>query len=293
MYIEGNLVKFKGIIKKEEPLAPYLTIKVGGKVEWFLIPDSIDDAVYAVEFFREMGYQWFVLGNGSKILIPDEGFSGGVIYTGRLKGFWLDGDGMILESGSFLGDAIRVAMTNNLSGIESLVGIPATIGGAVVMNAGTRYGCIGDVVEKVEMIDEDGRYVVTTKPRFGYRDSEFKRRGIVITRVYLKLRRDCQGEIEKRLRLAASLRRVQPQFSRQFGCIFKNPLSASAGRLIEEAGFKGFRYNNVQISSVHSNFLLNFGDSANDIYYVIRLIQEEIYRRFNIFLEPEVNIIGF
>ncbi|MGC8716812.1 MAG: UDP-N-acetylmuramate dehydrogenase, partial [bacterium] len=206
--------------------------------------------------------------------------------------FWLEDDKMTLESGFPLGEAIRLAMVNNLSGMESLVGIPATIGGAVVMNAGTKYGCIGDIVDRVEMIDEDGRYT-TISPHFGYRDSDFKGRKIVITKVYLKLKRSHQDEIREKLISSASLRRTQPQFPRQFGSIFKNPSEGSAGRLIEEAGFKGFRYNGVIISPVHANFLLNLGNSANDIYYVIRLIQEEIYSRFSVFLEPEVNMIGF
>lgn len=293
MYKEKGLVKFKGIIKREEVIASYLTIKVGGRVNWFLIPSNVEDLVSIVDFIRGIGCKWFVLGNGSKILIPDEGFDGAVIYTGKLRNFSLEGDRMDLESGYPLGSAIRLAVNNNLSGIESLIGIPATVGGALVMNAGTRYGCIGDVVEIVEVIDEKGEYTIIKNPCFSYRDSEFRDGKTIIARVSLRLKRTHLEDIKEKLNLAAFLRKGQPQFPRQFGSIFKNPPGVSAGRLIEEAGLKGFSYNRVQISPIHANFLLNFGVSANDIYYVIRLIQEKVYRQFDIILEPEVNIIGF
>lgn len=293
MYKKRSLVKFKGVIKREEVIAPYLTIKAGGKVNWFSIPSNIEDLVSIIDFIREIGCKWFVLGNGSKILIPDEGFDGAVIYTGILRNFSLEEDRINLESGYPLGSAIKLAVTNNLSGIEALIGIPATIGGAVVMNAGTGYGCIGDVVESVEVINENGEYTIIRNPSFNYRGSELKGGNTIITRVSLKLKRTPLEEIREKLNWATSLRKEQPQFPRQFGSMFKNPPGVAAGRLIEETGFKGFSYNKVQISPIHANFLLNFGVSANDIYYVIKLIQEKVYKQFNIILEPEVNIIGF
>lgn len=200
---------------------------------------------------------------------------------------------MVLHGGFPLGEAVKLAVQNRLSGLEALVGIPGTVGGAVVMNAGTSYGSIGDVVKSVEYIDDKGLLITTESPYFGYRDSEFRGKRILITRVLLELKRSSLKDIEEKMRVTAMLRVSQPKFPRQFGSVFKNPPGVSAGRLIEEAGFKGFIYNRVQVSSIHANFILNFGESADDIYYVMRLIQERVYTLFDILLEPEVNIVGF
>lgn len=246
-----------------------------------------------VSFFTKEGYAWFVLGNGSKLLVSDKGFEGAVIYTGRLKSTSLQGDTLIAESGASIGELIKLSVRYNLSGLESLVGIPGSIGGAVVMNAGTKYGSIGDIVETVEFINEEGTFIVKSEPYFAYRDSEFRGKKLILTKVSLKLKESCPDKIRENLASTALLRRTQPKYPRQFGSTFKNPPGMTAGKIIEEAGFKGFVYRNVQVSPIHANFILNFGNSADDIYYVIRTIQEKVYKLFDIKLEPEVNIIGF
>lgn len=226
-------------------------------------------------------------------MIPDRGFSGVVIYTGRLRSISLDENVLTAESGVSVGELISLSIRHNLSGLEPLVGIPGSIGGAIVMNAGTRYGSIGDIVETVEFVNYEGTLIVKNNPYFGYRNSEFREKKVILTRVSLRLKEACLDEIKSKIALSASLRKTQPKYPRQFGSVFKNPPGISAGKLIEEAGFKGFTYRNVQVSPIHTNFILNFGDSADDIYYVINTIQEKVYRLFGIKLEPEVNIIGF
>lgn len=293
MYSKGCVPKIKGIIKRNEHISPYLTIKAGGKVSWFIIPETIDDVFEIISFADREGYSWLTLGNGSKLLISDRGFNGIVISTRNLRYASLEGNNMVLHGGFPLGEAVKLAVQNRLSGLEALVGIPGTVGGAVVMNAGTSYGSIGDVVKSVEYIDDKGSLITTESPYFGYRDSEFRGKRILITRVLLELKRSSLKDIEEKMRVTAMLRVSQPKFPRQFGSVFKNPPGVSAGRLIEEAGFKGFIYNRVQVSSIHANFILNFGESADDIYYVMRLIQERVYTLFDILLEPEVNIVGF
>lgn len=200
---------------------------------------------------------------------------------------------MIAEGGSPIGELINISVKHNLSGLEPLAGIPGSVGGAVVMNAGTKYGSIGDVVETVEFINREGTYIVKNNPWFGYRDSEFRKEGVILTKVSLRLKRASLDKIKERLSLAVLLRRNQPKYPKQFGSTFKNPPGMSAGKLIEEAGLKGFTYRDVQVSPIHANFILNFGNSADDIYYVINVIQERVYRLFGIKLEPEVNLIGF
>lgn len=225
--------------------------------------------------------------------MSDRGFEGAVIYTARLKGISLKGDTLVAESGASIGELIKLSIRYNFSGLEPLVGIPGSIGGAVVMNAGTKYGSIGDIVETVEFINDEGTLIVKSEPYFAYRDSEFRGKRLVLTKVSLKLRESRPDKIRERLASTALLRRAQPKYPRQFGSVFKNPPGVTAGKLIEEAGFKGFIYRNVQVSPIHANFILNFGDSADDIYYVIKNIQERVYKLFSIELEPEVNIIGF
>lgn len=258
-----------------------------------MTPEDTEDILDTISFITREGYDWFVLGNGSKLLVSDNGFDGVVIYTGRLKGFSLCKDLLIAESGVYIGELIKLSVRHNLSGLEPLVGIPGTVGGAVVMNAGTRYGSIGDVVERVEYVNEEGTLIVKNEAYFGYRDSEFRNGKFILTKVSLKLRESHPEEIKEKLNSTALLRKFQPKFPRQFGSVFKNPPGMSAGKLIEDAGFKGFIYKKVQVSPVHANFILNLGDSADDVYYVIRTIQEKVYRLFGVKLEPEVNIIGF
>ncbi len=225
--------------------------------------------------------------------MSDKGFKGAVIYMGKLKRISLQGDTMMAESGVSIGELIKLSMRYNLSGLEPLVGIPGSVGGAVVMNAGTKYGSIGDIVDTVEFINDEGTLIVKSEPCFFYRGSEFRGKKLVLTKVSLKLKESCLDKIKEGLTSAALLRKTQPKYPRQFGSVFKNPPGMSAGKLIEEAGFKGFVYKNVQVSTIHANFILNFGNSADDIYYVIRNIQERVYKLFGIKLEPEVNIIGF
>jgi len=293
LYSKAGSLKIKGLIKRDELISPYLTIKAGGRVSWFITPETIEDIFEIVSFANNEGYDWLVLGNGSKLLISDKGFNGIVIYTRNLRDIVLDGEEMILYGGVPTGEATRLAVKSKLSGLEPLVGIPGTIGGAVVMNAGTAYGSIGNLVKSVEYINGEGLLSVKNTPYFGYRDSEFKNRKVLITRVLLRLNSSSSEEIDERLKSSILLRKNQPKFPRQFGSVFKNPQGASAGKLIEDAGFKGFVYNKVQVSPVHANFILNFGESADDIYYVLRLIQERVFEFFNILLEPEVIIVGF
>lgn len=293
MYSKAGSLKIKGLIKRDELISPYLTIKAGGRVSWFITPETIEDIFEIVSFANNEGYDWLVLGNGSKLLISDKGFNGIIIYTRNLRNIVLDGEEMILYGGVPTGEATRLAVKSKLSGLEPLVGIPGTIGGAVVMNAGTVYGSIGNLVKSVEYIDSNGLMTVKNTPYFGYRDSEFKGKRVLITRILLKLSSSLSEDIDERLKSSVLLRKSQPRFPRQFGSVFKNPQGVSAGKLIEEAGFKGFVYNKVQVSPVHANFILNFGESADDVYYVLKLIQERVFKFFNILLEPEVIIVGF
>ncbi|HHV81585.1 TPA: UDP-N-acetylmuramate dehydrogenase [bacterium] len=293
MYQKASSIKIKGLIKRDELISPYLTIKAGGRVSWFITPETIEDIFEIVSFANNEGYDWLVLGNGSKLLISDKGFNGIIIYTRNLRDIVLDREEMILHGGAPIGEAIRLAVKSKLSGLEPLVGIPGTIGGAVVMNAGTAYGSVGKLVKSVEYINSEGLLSVKDNPSFGYRDSEFKGKRVLITRILLKLSSSLSEDIDERLKSSILLRKSQPRFPRQFGSVFKNPQEVSAGKLIEEAGFKGFVYNKVQVSPVHANFILNFGESADDVYYVLKLIQERVFKFFNILLEPEVITVGF
>jgi len=293
LYQKASSIKIKGLIKRDELISPYLTIKAGGRVSWFITPETIEDIFEIVSFANNEGYDWLVLGNGSKLLISDKGFNGIIIYTRNLRDIVLDREEMILHGGAPIGEAIRLAVKSKLSGLEPLVGIPGTIGGAVVMNAGTAYGSVGKLVKSVEYINSEGLLSVKDNPYFGYRDSEFKGKRVLITRILLKLSSSLSEDIDERLKSSILLRKSQPRFPRQFGSVFKNPQGVSAGKLIEEAGFKGFVYNKVQVSPVHANFILNFGESADDVYYVLKLIQERVFKFFNILLEPEVITVGF
>jgi UDP-N-acetylmuramate dehydrogenase len=190
---------------------------------------------------------------------------------------------------------VRVAADNSLSGLEVCVGIPGTIGGAIVGNAGTADEWIEDLVESVEILDEDGRIQKLTKKdcQFGYRTSRFKTTKEIILKATLKLKKDNPQKIKERTEAVLTRRENQPK-ERSIGSIFKNPPDKVAGQLIEKAGLKGKRIGDVQISPHHANFIVNLGGAtAEDVIQLIKLAKEKVKKKFGLELEEEICLVGF
>ena len=258
------------------PLAEFTTLGVGGEAEIWTVetPTDLVEATNA---------PYRVLGNGSNLLVSDRGVSERVI---RLGGVFAVADlgqprGQThitpwLGAGALLPNLVQEARQKGLSGLEPLFGIPASLGGAVRMNAGTRFGEMADALEAVEIYHDDGFYIYHPfELGFGYRRSQLPPGGIV-TRVRLRLVQRDPDEIEARLRQVDEARQGQPK-RKSAGCAFKNPAGDSAGRLIDQAGFKGLSVGGAMISHEHGNFVVNTGGArAADIWELVKSIQEKL-----------------
>ncbi|GAA6737695.1 UDP-N-acetylmuramate dehydrogenase [Thermus oshimai] len=248
-------------------LKDYTTLGVGGPAELWTVetPEDLKKATEA---------PYRVLGNGSNLLVMDEGVEERVI---RLSGVFAEWDlkGWV-GAGALLPLLVQEAARQGLSGLEGLLGIPAQVGGAVKMNAGTRFGEMADALEAVEIFHE-GRFQIYEPQElgFGYRKSHLPPGGIV-TRVRLRLKERPQEEIRRRMAEVDAARKGQPK-KKSAGCAFKNPPGQSAGRLIDQRGLKGLRVGDAMVSLEHGNFIVNLGGAkAQDILALVRAIQEEL-----------------
>lgn len=275
--------------------AELTTLSVGGQIERLYLPRSVDDLADIWAQLNAENRRPFLIGAGSNLLISDEGVASPVVSTRMLTRVTFEDDVVEAEAGLSLQRLVRMCADRGLSGLEGLVGIPASVGGAVAMNAGGRWGCIGDVVESAEFLLPSGELVRRSRPnlRFSYRCGPQKK-GEVITRIRLRLRRADADTVWARMR--AILRKKvarQPLSAKSAGCVFKNPDGFSAGYLIERVGMKGARVGGAVVSRQHANFILNRGGAkCADVLALMREIVRRVEECFGIRLEPEVIRIG-
>ena len=286
---------FRGELRPESPLAPYTTWRIGGPAELLATPADRTDLVLAVEWAVVRGLPWRVLGNGSNLLVRDEGVRGLVLRVRKaLEEIEVEDPRLVVGAGAMFPAVAHRAAALGLAGIEFGAGIPGTIGGAIVMNAGWHEFEIGKVVLAVEFLEANG--VVHRHPRagcgFGYRRSHFHGHPGVVLAATLILERDEQAAIEARMeRFAASRKANQPTESPSCGSVFLKPERDFAGRLIEEAGLKGLRVGDIQVSPKHANFFVNLGSgTAADALALVERVEEEVQRRFGVQLVREFEL---
>jgi len=274
------------------PLAGLTTFRIGGPADGFITCESIDDVRAAAAYAKAEGKPLSVIGGGSNLLIADEGVRGVVVDISKMKSIHHFGTRVIAEGGAKLTSVIGYSARKGLQGIEGIAGIPGTVGGAVAMNAGGRYGEIGDAVESVEVITPDGELLRLShrELRFGYRTSHL-RKGIVVT-VFLQLE---EGESRFLTARAAEIAQAkvaaQPYTQFSAGCIFRNPEGSAhgAGKLVDMAGLKGECIGDAMISDRHANFIVNRGDArASDVVSLIERAKSRVKETFGIALETEV-----
>src|SRR5512132_108557 len=278
-------------------LAALTTFRIGGPAALFLEPESESDLIAVSEAVRQTGIPVAVLGKGSNVLVADEGFPGLVLRLGR--GYrWSARDGERLTAGGAmpLPALAGVALAHGLSGLEFGVAIPASLGGAVRMNAGAHGGSLADVVESVDVFglgDGAAHRVSADEAGFSYRRSDLPP-GAVIVGATVRLRSGDPAEIRARMDEARDWRRrTQPLAEPNCGSVFKNPPGDHAARLIEEAGAKGLRLGLASISAKHANFVIaSDGATAADVLSLIREVQDLVAQRSGIRLEPEVHLLG-
>jgi UDP-N-acetylmuramate dehydrogenase len=284
-------------VRTRVPLAPLTTFRVGGPAALYLEAEGEDDLATVSRAIAETKIPFTIIGKGSNVLVSDEGFPGLVLRLG--KGYrWAARDRDRIRAGGAmpLPALAGVALRHGLSGLEFGVAIPATLGGAVRMNAGAHDGQIGDVVHRVEAYRlGEGRAVAISaeEAAFSYRRSAFPEDAIV-TAATLALRPEEAGAIRASMdRARAWRRRTQPLAEPNCGSVFKNPPGDHAAAMIEAAELKGTRVGGAAVSTKHANFIVAGPDAtASDVLALIRLVQERILRSAGVELEPEVHLVG-
>lgn len=282
----------------QEPMAGHTTFRIGGPADCFVQIESEEQLQKVQHYLSLVELPWFVVGNGSNLLVSDRGFSGVVLQVGRrMSRITLDGTRVIAQAGATLAQVARAAMENGLTGLEFASGIPGTVGGGVVMNAGAYDGEMSRVVEQVVVQDRNGERMELDNAtmEFGYRTSSLRRHPFVVTEVTFRLEQGDREQIKARMEeLAARRREKQPLEFPSAGSTFKRPQGYYAGKLIMDAGLRGFQVGGARVSEKHCGFVINVGEaSAEDVRAVIRSVQEQVKDKFHVVLEPEVIFLGF
>ena len=281
----------------EEPMHKHTTFRVGGPAEVFVTVENKEQLEKIIKYLNLVERPYFILGNGSNLLVGDKGYRGVII---RLGGEFntLKTEGTLLTAGAsvLLSAASRAAMENGLTGMEFASGIPGSIGGGVKMNAGAYDGEMRQIVESVQVMYKDGSILDLDNEtmEFGYRNSVIKNRPYVVLQVSLRLQPGNREEILARMNeLAARRKEKQPLEFASAGSTFKRPEGYFAGKLIMDSGLRGARIGGAQISEKHCGFVINDGTAtAADIAELIQEVSETVKEKFGVTLEPEVILLG-
>lgn len=286
---------FRGHIALNEPLAKYTSMKVGGPADYYFEPADKADVLQLVRYLRQQGFPYLVLGRGSNVLVSDEGYRGAVINMGEsLSNVSLQGELVVAEAGAKMSKFVEFCIQHELAGVEMLAGIPGTVGGAVVMNAGAHGSEISDHLVEVEVLRGDEvQRVKKAEAQFAYRTSAFTQ-DIVLEASFKLPKGDKDELIKRRSEFLRERNLKQPTNLPNTGSMFKNPRGNFAAKLIEQAGLKGKRVGDAQISDKHANFIVNLGNArASDIMTLLDLAQRTVYQNTGILMELEVKLIGF
>jgi UDP-N-acetylmuramate dehydrogenase len=288
-------VGFRGEIVAERPLAPLTTWRIGGPAEWLATPADAEDLIRAVAFAHRRALPWRILGNGSNLLVGDAGVRGLVLRVRRvLDGIALDPPRLTAGAGASFPAVANAAAERGLAGIEFGAGIPGSVGGSIVMNAGWHAFEVGNIVHRVRYLECDGtiREFAHDACRFGYRTSAFRGRGGVVLEAELTLTPDEPARVRERLQGFAESRKAnQPTELPSCGSVFLKPAGDFAGRLIEAAGLKGRRVGGIEVSTKHANFFVNTGGgTAKDVMSLVELVERTVFERFGVTLTREFEI---
>ena len=290
------LGEIRGEVRFKEPLSFHTSLRIGGPADFFIVPQDVEDIRLALAFADKEQLPVAVVGGGNNLLVRDRGVRGVVLkLEGCLGRAEFHGEEAVAGAGVSLSALIREAAALNLGGLECLVGVPATIGGAVAMNAGTLDGWIGDFVSAVYFLHADGT-LGEYKPgagAYGYR-SFAAPQGAVLIGTRLRLQRRPYADIQRDIKLRLKHKKsTQPLALASVGCVWKNPQGETASKMIEKVGLKGKRLNGAEISAKHANFIVNRGGAMGaDVLALMDLTRERVQNHFGIRLEPEIRVLG-
>lgn len=302
MISEAILKALKGFVPEEniyvqEAMASHTTFHVGGPADCLVEIETPEQLNRIQKYLQIVEIPFFVVGNGSNLLVSDKGYKGIVLQIGKkMSNITVEGDKIYAQAGALLSQVAQVALKNGLTGFEFAAGIPGTVGGAVVMNAGAYGGEMCQVVESVSVVNKEGELIVLDNEsmEFGYRTSAIKNHPFVVTEVVYQLQKGDTIEIKVRMdELASKRREKQPLEYPSAGSTFKRPEGYFAGQLIMESGLRGFQIGGAKVSDKHCGFVINAGGAtASDVMQVIRHVQATVEEKFQVKLEPEVIFLG-
>ena len=282
------------IVKAEEPLGPYTWLGIGGPASYFITPRTTDELLAVARRCRENEIPVHVLGGGANLLIDDAGVKGAVIHLGQdeFRQVTRTEKGIRASAGADMGKLVLRCVRQGLSGLEGLTGIPGSVGGCVRMNAGGAFGDIGNAVESVQVMNEEGEIFTRCRDdlAFAYRSTNIAAKFVLAAE--FRLVEDDPHRILKQVKqIWIYKKNTQPLARRNAGCVFKNPRGLSAGALIDKAGLKGRRVGGACVSEKHANFILvDPPAKASDVLKLINVIRETVYKKTEVYLELEIEV---
>lgn len=283
-------------VRINESMKRHTSFRAGGNAAWFAQPETAGELSALTAACKKTGAPWYVVGNGSNLLVSDSGFDGLIISTGKLDRLEVSGESLTAGAGVLLSKAAAEALKAGLTGLEFAAGIPGSTGGAAVMNAGAYGSEMKDVLKSVVVLTESGRVekIPAEELELGYRTSAVSKNGWIVLEAEFSLKRGDPAEIRARMDdLAARRREKQPLEYPSAGSTFKRPEGYFAGKLIEDAGLKGFSVGGASVSEKHAGFVINRGDAtASDIYRLCREVRKKVLETFGVSLELEVKLLG-
>lgn len=281
-----------------EKMRKHTTIKIGGNADILVLATKKDSIIRTMELAKKNKVDLTTIGNGSNLIVSDLGIRGIVLKICSSQNIpQVDGEFVTVFTGVPLGKLINLTIDEGLGGLEGLVGIPGSLGGAIVMNAGTANSEIGEMVNWVKVIDKESLEIKTLTSDqlgFSYRNSVFQRDQYILLEANLHLNKECSNNLRLlKAEIIKERNNKQPVKFPNSGSIFKNPPNNSAGRLIEETGLKGYAVGDAQISNQHANFIINKGNAkAVEVLELMNMARKAVYNKTNIVLKPEVKFLG-
>ena len=287
----------KGIILFDEPMSKHTSYGIGGPARAYVTPKNKEDLVSILKFSKDNNIPSYFIGSGSNLLVSDDGIDGIVITLGKsFNKLEINKNNVFAETGVMLGKMVKECTKRNLSGLESLIGVPGTLGGALIMNAGAFGGEISNYLEYVSVINMSGdeKKYQQKDIKFNYRNSSFSDNEILINANFKFLFSDQKTVSKNKIKASGGRKSSQPLRFRSAGSVFKNPSEGAAGYFIDKAGLKGTKSGDAEISNVHANFFVNHGSAtAKDVVRLINIARKKVYNEFGVMLELEIKTLGF
>lgn len=283
-------------VLRDEPLKHHTLVKIGGKADFFVMPQTYDEVAHVIRFKKKYNLPFTLLGNGSNVIVRDGGIRGIVMHFKHLAGLHVEENKVIAQGGANIKDASQLALDHQLTGLEFACGIPGSIGGAMVMNAGAYGGEVKDVIDYVKVVTQKGELRTLPKDELslGYRTSILSKNSDIVLEAVFKLDEGDQGIIKEKMNDFTFQRESkQPLEYPSVGSVFKRPPGMFAGKLIQDSGLQGKGIGGAEVSKKHAGFIVNINNAtAADYIATIEMVRKKVKETFGVELELEAKIIG-